>query len=145
MIYLIGSLSNLGIRDIANRMRREGLVVFDDWISGGSDMDRMWQEYEKLRGRSYKEALKGFHARNVFRFDKSALDKADCAVLIMPCGRSGHIELGYVIGTGRPGYILFESEPERFDQMYQFCTDIFFSEKEMIRYFSNKNQIYDKS
>ena len=132
-IYLIGSLSNLEIRNIANRMRKAGLVVFDDWISGGSDMDRCWQEYEKLRGRSYKEAIKGWHAKNVFKFDKTHLDNADCAVLVMPASRSGHLELGYAIGRGKPGYVLFDGEPEKFDQMYQFCTDVFFNEDDLTR------------
>ena len=134
-IYLIGSLKNLEIRNIANKLRTIGYDVFDDWISGGSDMDRAWQEYEKLRDRTYKEAVRGYHARNVFNFDRYHLDKADIGILILPAGRSGHLELGYMIGAGKRGFVLFDKEPEHFDQMYQLCEDIFFSFDEMLEYF----------
>jgi nucleoside 2-deoxyribosyltransferase len=52
----------------------------------------------------------------------------------MPAGKSGHLELGYMVGCGKPGYILFDKEPERLDQMVQFATDIFFDAKELGRH-----------
>jgi nucleoside 2-deoxyribosyltransferase len=45
---------------------------------------------------------------------------------VMPAGKSGHIELGYAVGQGKPGYILLEKEPERWDLMYAFATKIFY-------------------
>ena len=44
----------------------------------------------------------------------------------MPCGKSGHLELGYFLGSGKRGYILFDGEPERWDVMYQFADGIYF-------------------
>jgi hypothetical protein len=49
----------------------------------------------------------------------------------MPSGKSGHLELGYSLGRGKRGYILFDQEPKRVDIMYQFATDIFFSFDEL--------------
>jgi hypothetical protein len=51
----------------------------------------------------------------------------------MPCGKSGHLELGYSIGKGKLGYILFPREPKRIDVMYQFATDLCFSTDELVR------------
>ena len=51
--------------------------------------------------------------------------------MLMPAGKSGHLELGYARGKNKPGFILFDKEPERVDVMYQFATDVFFSQEEL--------------
>lgn len=131
-IYLIGSLRNPNVIPLANRLRAAGFNVFDDWASPGPETDSFWQEYEKARGRTYAEALQGYHAQHVYAFDKLHLDRCDVAVLLCPAGRSGHLELGYTIGKGKPGYILMDGEPDRFDIMYQFATGIFTAEEALI-------------
>jgi hypothetical protein len=50
----------------------------------------------------------------------------------MPTGKSGHLELGYSLGKGKRGYILFDQEPERWDVMYQFATGIFFNQDDLL-------------
>lgn len=132
MIYLIGSLRNPNIPLIGDRLRAEGIEVFDDWFAAGPEADDKWQEFEQGRGRNFRMALYGWHAGNVFRFDKTHLDRAKAAVLVLPAGKSAHLELGYVIGQGKPGYVLFDGEPERFDVMYRFATDVFFSVDELV-------------
>jgi len=131
-IYLIGSLANRKIIELANELREHDFVVFDDWISPGEETDTKWQEYERRRGRTYKEALNGQHARDVFEFDKRHLDAADCAVLVLPAGRSGHLELGYIC-RDKPGFVLFEEEPDKYDIMYLFAQDIFFNKDDLIQ------------
>lgn len=131
-VYLAGSLRNPIIPHIGNKLRAAGLEVFDEWFGGGKIADDEWQNYEKVRGRPYKDALKGYGAVHIFNFDKHHLDRTDCTVLVMPAGRSSHLELGYVIGKGKPGYVLFDKEPKRFDVMYQFADGVFFSVKELI-------------
>jgi hypothetical protein len=132
-IYVIGSLRNPAVPKIGNALRKLGLDVFDDWFASGPETDDFWKKYEKGRGNGYGQALKGYMAPHVFEFDKFHLDRTDGAVLVMPCGKSGHLELGYTIGRGKPGFILLPGEPkERWDVMYQFATDIFFSTKKML-------------
>lgn len=124
MIYLIGSLRNPEVPTIANRLRAEGFEVFDDWFAAGPTADDCWRDYEKERGRGYIEALGGLAARNVFQFDRCNLERADVAVLVLPAGKSGHLELGWHLGRGRRGYVLLDT-PERWDVMYQFATGVF--------------------
>jgi len=132
-IYLIGSMKNPQVPLVANRIEKEiGIEAFCDWASPGPDADEYWRDYEKLRGRTFKEAFNGYHARNVFDFDKKHLDRTDGVLMVMPGGKSAHLELGYVVGCGKPAFILFDKEPERFDVMLRFATDIFMSEDEMI-------------
>jgi hypothetical protein len=131
-VYLIGSLRNDRIPDIGNTLRAEGFDAFDDWYGAGHEADDKWRDYENLRGRDHKSALYGFAARHVFAFDKHHLDRCDLAVLVMPAGKSGHLELGYFVGTGKPGFILFDAVPERYDVMHNFATDVFHSEEALV-------------
>lgn len=130
-IYVIGSLRNPEIPKIANELQTQGYEAFADWFSPGPGADDFWRDYSKARGLSYREALKSHGARNIFEFDKSHLDRCDAAVMVMPAGKSAHLELGYTIGRGKPGFILFDGEPDRYDVMTQFATGIFFSKEEL--------------
>ena len=121
LIYLIGSLRNEKIPEIANELEAEGFEVFDDWFAPGPRADEHWKEYSQARNRNYADALASHAASHIFEFDKRHIDQCDIGVLLMPAGRSGHLELGYLIGQGKPGYILFEEEPERWDIMAQFA------------------------
>lgn len=124
MIYLIGSLRNPKVQILANTLRDAGFDVFDDWASPGAEADEKWQEYERARGRTYREALYSAHAMNVFEFDKRHLDAANVVVLCAPAGKSAHLELGYAVGRGKLTFIYMEDEPERFDIMPLFANDV---------------------
>ena len=131
-IYLIGSLRNPKIVDIANILTEAGFDTFADWAAAGEAADNSWRDYSKARGWNYKQALQSHAAQHIFAFDKKHLMAADVAVLAMPAGKSAHLELGFHLGLGKRGYILFDEEPERFDVMTNFATDIFFSVEALI-------------
>jgi hypothetical protein len=136
-LYLIGSLRNPEIPRIASELRGVGVDVFDDWYAAGPHADDSWRDYEKQKGVSYKEALNGYAAKHVFSFDHHHLNRVDGAILVLPAGRSGHMELGYISGLGKRSYVLLD-DPERWDVMYQFAKDgIFFSTEEMLEHFRN--------
>src|SRR3990167_8283458 len=118
LIYVIGSLKNENIPKVGDRLREIGLDALENWWSSGPEADMCWQMYEKNRGHSFKEALASRESQNVFRFDRAYLDLCDAAVLVLPAGRSGHLELSYVIGRDKPGFILMDGEPKQYDQMY---------------------------
>lgn len=121
-VYLIGSLRNDNVPTVGASLRDAGFDVFDDWHAAGPEADDYWQRYERARGRTYREALRGAAAQNVFAFDKRHLLEAAAVVLVLPAGRSGHLEFGW---TARhvPGFILLDGEPERYDVMYNFAID----------------------
>ena len=124
MIYLIGSMKNPKIPFIARALRADGFEVFDEWYAPGKNADDEWQAYEQIRGRSFKEALRGEHALDVFNFDRRHLERCTTGVLVAPAGKSAHIELGYLRGRGKPAYVYMEGEPERYDVMYGFATGV---------------------
>lgn len=130
-IYVIGSLKNPEVPVFANKLRGLGFDVFDDWHYVGPDADDYWRTEEKARGRTYPEALAGASAQNTFNFDKRHLDACDIGVMLMPAGKSGHLEFGYLRGQGKPAFILFDKEPERWDVMVNFATAVFFDYSEL--------------
>ena len=132
MIYLIGSLRNPELPKLAEYLRSIGHDVFDDWYAPGPNTDDYWRDYCKQRGQSYREALNSPHAWDVFRFDKLHLDKADTVVLVMPAGKSAHMELGYSKGMGKTCYVYFDQEPDRWDIMYRFADDVVFGKAELL-------------
>ncbi len=129
-LYLIGSLRNPKIPKIAKKIRELGFNVFDDWYAAGPEADDKWRDYEKARGRTYKEALKGLAADHVYEFDLKHLDESDIAILYLPAGKSGHLELGYAIGKGKRAYILLDN-PDRWDVMYLFADGVFHNFEEL--------------
>ena len=136
-IYLISSLRNRADTIyIANELEKQtGVEIFDSWLAPGPEADDMWKEYEQARGRSYEEALKGHAAQHIFDFDKFHLDRCDGCILLLPAGKSAHLELGYMLGTGKPGYILMDKKSikSRWDVMNIFATKVCFSFDELLR------------
>lgn len=124
IVYLIGSLRNPEVPKIAQVLRDRGIECFDDWHAGGEKADEEWMKYEQARGRDYHQALLGYAARHTFEYDKHHLDRADVGVMVAPCGKSGHLELGYLLGQGKPGYIYMAEDPERWDVMVLFATKV---------------------
>ena len=132
-VYIIGSLRNPNVPAAAQAFRADGWDAFDDWFAAGPEADDWWQKYENARGHGVKEALRGYPARQVFNYDKTHLDRCSFALLVLPAGKSGHLELGYFLGCGKPGYILLDGEPERYDVMYNFATGVFTSLDEALK------------
>ena len=139
-IYVIGALRNPEIPKFANQLQSQGFEAFADWFSPGPDADDFWRDYSKERGLTYAQALESYAAKHVFEFDRFHLDRCDAAVLLMPGGKSAHLELGYTVGRGKPGYMVFNEEPERYDVMVQFATKVFFSQQEFFEYLKKYNQ-----
>ena len=72
----------------------------------------------------YKAALKSAPANLGFNLDFDAMQWADTCVLVLPCGRSAHLEAGWFVGCGLNVHILSLEmmEPEL---MYKMVTGIY--------------------
>jgi len=137
-IYLIGSLRNPVVPEIEKYLVSLGMTVFCEWFAGGERADEAWREYEQFRGNTFTQALKTYYAKHIFEFDKFHIDNSQAGVLVLPAGRSGHLELGYMMGQGKPGYILLDKDPERYDIMYQFANGVYTNKEELAYALSNE-------
>lgn len=131
-LYVIGRLKNPEIQSVSEVLRGQGYDVMDDWYAAGPDADDCWQKYEGVRGRSYAEALKGRAAQNVFLFDKSHLDLSDAAVLVLPAGKSAHLEMGYMRGCEKPVFILIAGDVGRYEVMPNFASAVCQNQQELL-------------
>lgn len=135
-IYLIGSLKNREIIELTKEIEETlKIEVFSDWLCPGPEADDFLRDYYRARGYNYRQILKSHAVQNIFEFDKKHIDRCDAVMLVMPGGKSGHLELGYAIGKGKPGFILFDEEPDRVDVMHAFATEIFLSRQEFYDHF----------
>ncbi len=53
------------------------------------------------------------------------LIQCDVLVLVLPCGRSAHLEAGWMCGQNRPVYVIGPMVPGEFDAMYVMVDGIF--------------------
>lgn len=73
---------------------------------------------EYLRMIQHPRAIEGYQA------DYAAMERADCLIMVLPCGKSAHLELGWACGSGRRTAILMEDpiEPELMYKMVDYMT-----------------------
>jgi hypothetical protein len=109
-VYVASSWRNLYQPGIVVALRRLGLHVYDfrapEPRAAGfawSSIDPGWQNWTPAQWRA---ALAHPVAQAGYANDRAGMDMADCCVLVLPCGRSAHLEAGYMAGQGKPVYTL---------------------------------------
>ena len=117
-VYLAGALKNPRIPEIGNAIRSIGFDVMDEWWTPGEHADTNWQLYERIRGRTFEQALDGRSARNTVAFDQAFIDLSDIFVNVAPSGKSAMLEMGYAKACGKYTILFLDGhQPERYDVM----------------------------
>jgi hypothetical protein len=65
--------------------------------------------------------IKDARVQKAFHFDRKMIEWADTLVLVLPAGKSAHLEAGYAKGLGKKLYIIGDFPPGEFDVMYGFA------------------------
>ena len=124
-IYLASSWRNRYYPSVLHALRLAGQQVYDFREAGAAfdwrDVDAEWEnkpgtrmEYPLSR---MLEMLNHPSAQRGYERDFAALDACEALILVAPCGRSAHLELGYAIGKGKPTAI-YIPEPHEPELMY---------------------------
>lgn len=117
-IYLASSWRNKYQPDLVRILREDGHEVYDfrHPKPGGngfswSEIDKDWKSWTPQR---YAECLEHPIATRGFENDFSGMKSSDACVLLLPCGRSAHLECGWFIGQGKPCFVMVPEtcEPE---------------------------------
>jgi hypothetical protein len=102
-------------------LRAAGIACYDFKADEGAGFH--WSEVGVASGREevkrYIEALDAPRAANGFAVDFAAMQDCDTFVLVLPCGRSAHLELGWACGQGKRTAILLEPGPVQPELMYK--------------------------
>jgi hypothetical protein len=133
-IYVASSWRNGDQPGVVNALRQAGHEVYDfrnpapdDTGFSWAQIDPNWQDWTHAE---FREGLKHPLAEHGFRLDFQAMHWADTFVLVMPCGRSAHLELGWAVDAGKRTVILLaDGEPEL---MYKMADRICVSLDEVI-------------
>jgi len=123
-IYVASSWRNERQPEVVAQLREAGHDVYDfknpregDKGFHWSEIDPDWLNWTPER---FRQALNHPIAKSGFASDWNAMCEAEACVMVMPCGRSAHIEAGYFVGAFKPLYILLsDGEPEL---MYNMAT-----------------------
>ncbi len=141
-IYVASSWRNTYQPEVVEQLRSLGNYVYDfkgpgsGWGSysteegpggfGWSEVDRAWQTWpddvwKYMQGLNHPRVVAGFNR------DMDALKLADACVMVMPCGPSASMEMGWACGAGKPTvvYIPAMREPDLMVKMANLITDEF--------------------
>jgi len=135
-IYVASSWRNRYQPGVVERLRGEGYSVYDfrhpakdndgfHW----SEIDVAWQRWTPD---AFRTALCHPVAADGFGLDMDALQECDACVLVLPAGRSAHLEMGQAAGAGKftVVYIPEQVEPEL---MYRMLVAICTTMDEVVR------------
>jgi hypothetical protein len=120
-IYVASSWRNAIQPTVVRALKTAGHEVYDFRNPAPGDTGFAWLQCSKLSSalkdpRAFRdEILTHPIAKAAFAKDMNALKAADATVLVLPCGRSAHLELGYAAGAGQRTVVLLDdpmSEPE---------------------------------
>lgn len=115
-IYVASSWRNPYHQSLVDDLRKVGHEVYDFRNPTHADASFNWADViDDFRGSSGVNLLGALTSpipQKAYTFDKVALDWADTCILLLPCGRSAHLEAGYMIGSGKPTLIVMQGDEE---------------------------------
>lgn len=130
-IYLASSWRNGLQPQVLEELRAAGHSVYDfrnpapgNTGFGWKGIDEQWLGWTP---EEFRAALDHPLAREGFRLDMDALRTCDACVLLLPCGRSAHLELGWAAGAGKitAALMLGPTEPElMYAMLGAVCTSV---------------------
>jgi len=133
-IYIASSWRNRYQPEIVTVLRSEGHEVYDFRNPRPGDHGFSWSEisanWQDCHPEQYRQALAHPVAVGGYRSDFNAMREAEACVLVLPCGRSAHLEAGWFVGIGRPLHILI-LEPCEPELMYRMAAGIHVSVGEL--------------
>ena len=134
-IYLASSWRNERQPEVLACLRDAGHDVYDFRNPAPGNMGFHWSEidpnWKNWHRADYLAALRTQIAADGYSHDWSAMQWADTGVLLLPSGRSAHLEAGYFVGANKPLHILLTERQEP-ELMYRMADSICLSETELL-------------
>jgi hypothetical protein len=112
-IYLASSWRNAAQAEVLQELRNAGHTVYDFKNPKEGDTGFGWKQVGiataadgSVTPRELEQGLSHPRAVDGFQNDFGAMQWADAGVLLLPCGRSAHLEAGWMAGAGKPVFVL---------------------------------------
>lgn len=136
-IYVASSWRNKRQPEVVAALRAAGHEVYDFRNPSPGDTGFSWRQCASPSQltdpkRFRDEVLTHPTAQAGFNSDMTALRDAEVTVLVLPCGRSAHLEFGWAAGEGQKTYVLFDETIDEPELMYLMNTKLCVSLEELI-------------
>lgn len=136
-IYVASSWRNKYQPSVVETLRYLGHEVYDFRNPEGrtgfswSDIDKNWGQWSTQQ---YRDALHHPIAERGFQSDCAGMCWADICLLVLPCGRSAHVEAGVMKGLGKAVFV-YSPEQQEPELMYNLFDYLLADEQELKRFF----------
>lgn len=106
---------------LAKALRNSGYIVdcFCDSSTGRSVFS--YKELINYESMDCIEFINTKQATKAFNEDRKYIEWCDLLIMVLPCGKSAHLEAGYAKGIGKKVFILGSFPSGEFDVMYKFA------------------------
>jgi nucleoside 2-deoxyribosyltransferase len=129
-IYVASSWRNSHQPEVVAALRYAGFSVYDfrnpepgnvgfKW----SDVDPEWTDKTLIEPVKLIEGLNHPTAIRGYEMDMRSLMDCDACVLVLPSGRSAHLEAGFAVGAGKPT-VIYMPERQEPEVMYRITQAI---------------------
>lgn len=133
-IYLASSWKNKEtVLKMAELLKSKGHAV-DAFCDEENRISFNWSELTTIMAKEgwnvkeldAKDMMKHERVQEAFQEDKKYIDWSDAVIMLMPCGRSAHLEAGYAVGSGKKLYIVGGFKKGEFETMYGFANGMYY-------------------
>ena len=142
-IYVASSWRNTIQPSIVEALRAAGHEVYDFRNPAPGNSGFAWSEIDpdwmNWTPEKFAELLTTHPvAADGFSYDKGGLEWCDTCILVLPCGRSAHLELGYAAGQGKDTYVLLHEDKFEPELMYLLNTGVSTSLDQIIEWMAQR-------
>lgn len=140
-IYVASSWRNPHQPHVVAVLRAVGHEVYDFRNPAEGETGFGWDEISPNWGKwtpgEYRKALTHPAAVRGYKRDLDALAGADTTVLVLPCGRSAHLELGFAAAMRQETFVVCDRVLDQPELMYKLATGICLDVDELIPLLAN--------
>lgn len=148
-VYVASSWRNGRQEVVVQRLREAGHEVYDFCNPGPGDKGFHWSEIDPnwrlWRGSEFTEVLNHPIAEAGYGKDYQAMQWAEAFVLVLPCGKSAHLELGWAAGQNKVTIVLLEPGKNEPELMYKLANHLCVSIHTVIFYLNKYEENYAQS
>jgi hypothetical protein len=145
-LYVASSWRNDYQEGVVTALREDGHEVYDFKNPAPGNNGFGWKEiapdWQQWSPEEYLEYLSHPLAEKGFKSDMDALMACECCIMVMPCGPSASMEMGWAAGAGKKVliYVPAMREPDLMIKMADFYSTNLFAIREKVQEYEREKR-----